>query len=141
MVVVDANVLLYAVNEDSLHHATARAWLDDALSGPGAVALPWIVLVAFLRIATNARILPDPLPIGDALDQVESWLEMPAIVAIDPTARHHAVLAGLLRSVGTGANLVNDAHLAALAVERNATIVTFDRDFGRFPGVRHLVPG
>ena len=140
MVIVDANVLLYAVNEDAAHHDEARTWLDSSLAGSSGVGLPWVVLLAFARIVTNPRIVPTPLTIEDALAQVTSWVESPAAVAVAPTSRHLGVLAGLLRGVSTGGNLVNDAHLAALAVEHDATIVSFDRDFARFDGVRHRLP-
>jgi len=140
MVIVDANVLLYAVNEDAAHHDEARAWLDGSLTSSSGVGLPWIVLLAFLRIVTDPRIIPSPLTMDEAITQVTSWLESPAAVAIAPTSRHLGVLAGLVRDVSTGGNLVNDAHLAALAVEHDATIVSFDRDFARFDGVRHRLP-
>lgn len=140
MFIVDANVLLYAVNEDTDHHDRARRWLDGALAGTSGVGLPWIVLLAFLRISTNPNILPTPLRMADAADQIEAWLAAPAAVIVEPSSRHLTVLAGLLAETSTGANLVNDAHLAALAVERDATVVSFDRDFGRFSGVRHHVP-
>ena len=141
MVLVDANVLLYAVNEDADHHVVARRWLDGALVGGAGVGLTWIVLLAFLRIVTHPRILPRPMGMADALAQVEAWLAMPAAVVVEPSSRHLGVLGGLLGTVTTGGNVVSDAHLAALAVERDATVVTFDRDLGRFAGVRHQVPG
>ena len=141
MVLVDANVLLHAVNEDADHHVVARRWLDGALVGGAGVGLTWIVLLAFLRIVTHPRILPRPMGMADALAQVEAWLAMPAAVVVEPSSRHLGVLGGLLGTVTTGGNVVSDAHLAALAVERDATVVTFDREFGRFVGVRHQVPG
>ena len=140
MVIVDANVLLYASNTDSPHHELARSWLDPALTGGTGVGLPWVVLLAFLRISTHPRILPTPLSTAEAIDQVTSWLEAPAAVVVEPTSRHLSVLAGLVAQARTGGNLVNDAHLAALAVERDATIISFDRDFARFPGVKHRLP-
>lgn len=140
MVIVDANVLLYAVNEDAPHHEVARSWLDGALAGSGGVGFPWVVLLAFLRIATNPRILPAPMAMTEAVAQVEAWLAAPPAVVVEPTARHLGLLGGLLDDVATGGNLVNDAHLAALAIERDAQIVSFDRDFARFDGVRHHLP-
>lgn len=140
MVIVDANVLLYAVNEDAPHHEVARTWLDGALAGSGGVGFPWVVLLAFLRIATNPRILPAPMAMAEAVAQVGAWLAAPPAVVVEPTTRHLGVLGGLLDDLATGANLVNDAHLAALAIERDAHIVSFDRDFARFDGVRHQLP-
>jgi uncharacterized protein len=137
---VDANVLLYAVNEDSPQHERARTWLDEALGGAEAVGFAWIVLLAFLRLSTRADLFPQPLEAGQALEVVEAWLGARAAVVIHPTARHLDVLAGLLEPVGTAANLVNDAHLAALALEHRATVISFDHDFGRFRGVKWREP-
>ena len=141
MKVVDANVVVYAVNRDAPHHEAARRWLDDALSGSETIGLPWLVIVAFLRLTTNRAILDVPLTATDALDIVDGWFSRPNAVVVEPTARHLAVLRGLLAIPGNPANQVNDAHIAALAVEHGADIVSFDRDFGRFPGVRVVVPG
>jgi toxin-antitoxin system PIN domain toxin len=141
VVIVDANVLLYAVDSAAAHHEQAVSWLDAALGGREAVGLAWLPLLAFIRIGTNASILPHPMTADDAADQVERWLAAPAAVVVDPTARHAGVLHGLLRESGTGGNLTTDAHLAALAIEHGADIVSYDRDFARFAGVRHRLPG
>jgi uncharacterized protein len=141
MVIVDANVLLYAVDSASAHHERARSWLDESLAGAEAVGLAWAALLAFIRIGTNPSILPSPMTPGEATGQVERWLAAPAAVVAQPTARHAALLRGLLEATGTAGNLTTDAHLAALAVEHGAGIVSFDRDFARFPGVRHRLPG
>jgi toxin-antitoxin system PIN domain toxin len=141
VVVVDANVLLYAVDRTSAHHDPARSWLDTSLAGAEAVGFAWIALLAFIRIGTNASILPNPMSIEDATGQVEAWLAAPAAVVAHPTPRHATLLRGLLRETGTAGNLATDAHLAALAVEHGADIVSYDRDFARFPGVTHRLPG
>ena len=140
MKLVDANVLLYAVNEDSPHHAVALRWLNDVLSGYEPVGFAWTVLLAFLRLATKPALFPTPLTGQQALDVVENWLGAGPSVVLDPTARHLAVLRGMLEQLGTAANLVPDAHLAAMAVEHGAEIVSFDTDFARFPGVRWRTP-
>jgi toxin-antitoxin system PIN domain toxin len=132
---VDANVLLYAVNSDARHHDAAREWLDDALAGSATVGWSWGVVLAFLRISTRPGIFARPLPVETALDIVRGWLQAPSSVVIGPTPQHLEVLATQLSASGTGGNLVSDAHLAALAIEHRATVVTFDRDFERF-GVR-----
>jgi toxin-antitoxin system PIN domain toxin len=137
---VDANVLLYAVNEDAPLHARARAWLDAALVGREPVAFSWVVQLAFLRLATHGAVFPQPLTLGQASDVLEAWLSQPAAVVVEPTARHLSVLRGLLASLGTAGNLVNDAHLAALAIERGARVVSFDGDFRRFTGVEWEAP-
>ncbi len=136
MRIVDANVLLYAVNADSRHHSAARRWLDAALSGADTVGFTWIVLVAFLRISTKVDLFPGALRPEEAMGQVGAWLASPGAVVVDPTRAHLTVLDGLLTGSGTGGNLVNDAHLAAVALEHRADIVSYDTDFTRFPGVR-----
>jgi uncharacterized protein len=141
LVIVDANVLLYAVDRASAHHEHAYAWLDGSLSGTETVGLAWIALLAFIRIGTNASILPTPMTPDEAIGQVEAWLAAPAAVIAQPTPRHASLLRGLLRDTGTAGNLTTDAHLAALALEHGADIVSYDRDFARFPGIRHRLPG
>jgi hypothetical protein len=141
VVVVDADVLLYAVDTTTTHHEAARAWLDASLAGAEAVGLAWVALLAFVRISTSRAILPTPMAIDEALAQVQSWLGAPAAVVAHPTSRHAAVLGGLLREAGTAGNLTTDAHLATLAVEHGADVVSYDRDFGRFAGIRHRLPG
>jgi uncharacterized protein len=136
MKIVDANVLLYAVNTSSEHHTSSLRWLDDALSGGDRVGFAWVPLLAFVRLATKEGLFPRPLSPEDAMGQVADWLSAPSAVLVNPTARHADLLARMLAQVGTGANLVNDAHLAALAVEHRASIVSHDRDFARFGGVR-----
>jgi uncharacterized protein len=140
VVIVDANVLLYAVDRASAHHEPARSWLDASLDGAEAVGLAWIALLAFIRIGTNPSILSNPMSADEATGQVEAWFGAPAAVLAQPTSRHVELLRGLLREAGTAGNLVTDAHLAALAIEHGADIVSYDRDFARFAGVRHRLP-
>lgn len=141
MRLVDANVLLYAVNSSTPNHGPARQWLDDALEGPETVGFTWTVVLAFVRIATSPSIFDRPLEPTQACDVVRSWLARPSAVIVEPTLRHVDVLAGLLAEAGTAGNLVADAHLAALAAEHDATVVSFDADFARFAGVRWTRPG
>lgn len=140
MKIVDANVLLYAVNEADPRHGVALRWVDHAMNGTEAVGLTWLVILAFLRLSTKAGLFPRPLEVEAALARVSEWSARPPAVLLEPTSRHVDVLAGLLVEVGTGGNLTSDAHLAAISVEHNATIVTYDVDFGRFRGVRWSRP-
>lgn len=135
MILVDANVLLYAVNRSAMHHAAARSGLDGALNSGQTVLFPWVALLAFLRLATRPGIFPSPLRSQTAFDVVEAWLEHPGAAVPQPDHRHATRLRELLVATGPGGNLVNDAHLAALALQYRATVITFDSDFGRFPGV------
>lgn len=140
MQLVDANVLLYATNQDAEEHGLAARWLDEALSGMDPVGFAWMVLLAYLRLATRPGLFPRPLTTTEAVEQVGGWLAQPPAVVVQPGSRHLPLLAGLLEPLGTAANLVNDAHLAALALENSAVVVSFDNDFGRFSGVRWRRP-
>lgn len=141
MKLVDANVLLYAVNSDARHHQVSRRWLDEALSGSDTVAFAWVALLAFIRLSTKVGLFPSPLDIDGASNRVEAWLGAAPAVVVEPTVDHARVLRSLLAPIGVGGNLVNDAHLAALAIEHRCDIVTYDRDFGRFAGVVAHAPG
>ncbi|MHB1599404.1 MAG: TA system VapC family ribonuclease toxin [Acidimicrobiales bacterium] len=141
MKLVDANVLIYAVNEADPKHEQARRWLDGTLARGETVGFAWLVLLAFVRLTTKVGLFPSPLGTTEAVAVVRSWTSQPSAVVLEPTPRHLEVLASLLEVTGSGANLVNDAHLAALAVEHGAAVVTFDNDFARFRGVTWEPPG
>lgn len=132
----DVNLLLYAVDETSSRHKAARRWVEDLFGGPGTVALAWSVMLAFIRLTTKPQVVSAPLSVGVALDIVDGWLARPNVVVVHPTDRHAAVVRELLESLGTGGNLVTDAHLAALAIEHGAQLCSSDADFSRFPGLR-----
>lgn len=140
MKIPDANVLLYAVNFGGPNHERSRVWLEQALSEGQTVAFPWIVLMAFLRLSTKPGIFPTPLKVEQAFNIVESWLAAPCATVLEPGRKHVSILRDLLSQAGTGGNLVTDAHLAAMAIEAGASLISFDRDFGRFPGLRWRMP-
>ena len=141
MTIVDANVLLYAVNAASPQHAAAKAWLDDTLSGDTRVGLPWLSLLAFLRIATHPSVFARPLTVVQALGVVDGWCQAPNVVHPEPGRGFAARFAHTMTSGSAPGNLVNDAYLAALATQHGAIVATFDRDFARFPEVTTVVPG
>ena len=117
-------------------HKRARAWLDERLSGTAQVGLPWPSLLAFVRITTNPRVFERPLALAAAWRQVVDWLGCRPVWIPAPTERHVHILESLLLEAGSGANLVPDAHLAALAIEHGLTLCSTDGDFARFPGLR-----
>lgn len=138
--IVDANVLLYAVDESSPHHATSSGWLTAALNGDERVGLPWSSLMAFQRIATHPRATLHPLTAEQAWSFVTDWLD--AEQAWIPMAgpRHREILGRLLVQDDLRGNLVPDAQLAALAVEYGTPICSFDTDFARFAEITWTRP-
>ena len=140
MILVDANILLYAEDSLSVHHATARAWWDEQLSGVEPVGLCWPVLTAFVRIATNPRLHQRPLTLTEACDRVQSWLEQPCIRLLQATDQHWRFFQEMLHSGNATGNLVTDAHLAAVAREHSCELCSSDTDFARFPGLKWRNP-
>lgn len=140
MKLLDLNVLIYAIDESSPRHRVARDWLDATLSGSGTVAFAWHVLIGFVRLSTRPAVFARPLSVTEALDVVDGWLRQPCVTVLHPGDRHAGVLRGLLTPLGTAANLTNDAHLAALAIEHGAELCSTDVDFGRFAGLRWVDP-
>jgi toxin-antitoxin system PIN domain toxin len=136
----DVNLLLYAADESSPHHARVRSWLEQALSGTEEVGFAWVALLGFIRISTNPFAFGNPLSLAKAFEFVDSWLGQPVATIIQPTAQHAARLHGLLEPVGTAGNLTSDAHLAALAIEHGAELCSHDADFSRFEGLRWTDP-
>jgi len=140
VILVDANILLYAQDQLSPCHTKAREWWDCQLSSASPVCLCWTVLGAFIRIGTNPRVFEQPLSLDQALSCVQRWLDLPCTRIIYPTTRHWAVFRRLLIEGQAVANLVTDAHLAALAIEHGCELMSTDTDFSRFPGVKWRNP-
>jgi hypothetical protein len=138
--IVDANLLLYSVDERSPRHEAARRWLTRELSGDDTVAFAWGALLAFLRLSTNPRVFEHPLSLERAFDVIDAWLQQPCVVIVHPSARHSAIVRQLLSPLGTAGNLVSDAHLAAIAIEHGAELNSCDTDFARFAGLRWVDP-
>ena len=140
MILLDANLLIYAVNADAPLNRKAKAWLGSALSGQETVGFSWSVLLAFLRLTTRPGLFGHPLPIDTAFDLVASWLDQPSATIVHPGPRHLQVVRELLLPLGTGGNLTSDAHLAALAIEHRAELCSSDTDFARFHGLNWRNP-
>lgn len=136
MILVDANILLYAEDQASPLNEKARKWWDDKLSGDLPVCLTWPVVLAYIRIATNRRIFEQPLILSEAIQRVQGWLDQPCVRLVSPTSRHWEILQNLLSQGQAIGNLVSDAHLAALSIEHGLTLCSTDRDFARFKGLR-----
>lgn len=140
MILVDANLLLYAEDSLSEQHEAARRWWDECLSGSDPVCFCWPVLNAFIRIGTNARLHQRPLTLKEACDRVQSWLEQPCARLVQPTDAHWTLFQKMLMEGKAVGNLVSDAHLAALAVEHNCELQSTDTDFARFRSLKWRNP-
>lgn len=140
MILVDANLLLYAEDSLSEHHAAARTWWDEQLSGSEPVGLCWPVVKAFISIGTNARLHQRPLTLKEATERVQSWFGQSCVRLVQPTDQHWTIFQQMLRSGNAVGNLVSDAHLAALAVEHNCVLHSTDADFSRFRGLKWKNP-
>lgn len=144
MILVDANLLVYAATAQAPQHRKARDWLEERFARPERVGLPWESLVAFVRIATNVRINARAARPAEAWGQVEAWLDAPSAWIPQPTDRHRESLGTLLTLTGAAGVDVHDAHLAALALQHGLVVCSADSDFAKFPAVRWenpLAPG
>jgi hypothetical protein len=133
---VDANILLFAVDETSRFHAAASRWLTDRLNGPRRVGIPWQSISAFLRISTHPRASERPLSPADSWRHVEDWLASDAAWVPVPTERHADLLGSLIAAYDLRGNLISDADLAALAIEHGLTVCSADTDFARFTEIQ-----
>ena len=139
MIVPDINLLVYAYNEDAPLHAAAKSWWESCLSNPEPVGLAWAVLLGFVRLMSNRRVLLEPMSTAEAMSHCRDWLGCANSRILVPGPSHFDVLADLLAQP-IGANLVTDAHLAALAIEHQAELHSNDGDFARFSGLRWKNP-
>jgi toxin-antitoxin system PIN domain toxin len=135
VILIDANLLLYAYDESSAHHDASRRWLERMLNGTELVRFAWLTLWAFIRISTNPRLLTRPLSSREAHAIIESWLQQPNAGVLEPGERHLEILRALLVEGQATADLVTDAALAAIAIEHGARLCSTDRDFARFDGL------
>ena len=132
--------MIYALNKDTPHHSKAKTWLEDALSSETPFGFAWIVILGFLRIVTNAGIMPNPLRPELALEIVGDWLQQPPSLTVVPLDQHWLIFKELLSPLGTAANLTSDAHLAALTIEHGVRLYSTDNDFSRFQSLRWSNP-
>lgn len=140
MILLDVNLLIYAHFSSYPQHAKAHAWLDAQFAQGTRVGMPWMSLLGFLRVTTNRQRFPNPQSVGNAWQQVQTWLAQPSAWIPQPTERHGEIFGSLLIETPAPGDLVSDAHLAALAIEHGLTVCSNDRDFARFPKLRWMNP-
>ena len=140
MILPDVSVLVHAHNADSAVHERARGWWDGCLSGTEGIGFAWATILGFVRITTNRRVVTRPLPVGEVMSRLESWLVLPHVHIVQPSDTHFDRLRGELEHLGTAGNLTTDAHLAVLAMERGYVLYSTDADFARFRGLRWVDP-
>ena len=140
MIVLDANILLYAYDAASSQHARARAWLEEVLSGTDPVGLPWQTVTAFVRIVTNPRLSGKRFAPAEAIDVVDRWADQPNVLLLGPGEHHWSFLRQTIMEGQARGPLITDAQLAALTIEHGGILCTTDRDFSRFPGLRWQNP-
>jgi len=140
MILVDANLLLYAENSADVNHVRARQWWQEQLSGGDSICLTWVALSAFIRIGTSPRAFPRPLSLAEATERVGEWLERPMVRVVNPTEQHWPIFRRLLIEGKATGNLVTDAHVAALAIEHGCELCSTDADFARFPKLKWRNP-
>jgi toxin-antitoxin system PIN domain toxin len=140
VILVDANLLIYAANESSAEHELARDWLDEQLNGPTRVGLPWPSLLAFIRLASNSLVVRHPVTPAAAWRQVQEWLACETVWIPLPGARHPDILSRLLQDRLVTSRLVPDAHLASLAIEHGLTLCSTDGNFAKFAGLKWKNP-
>lgn len=141
MILPDLNLIVYAHNRDAPFHAPARAWWEGLLNQQAEpVAVPWVVVLGFVRLMTHRAVLVTPMAAPAALAHVRSWFAQPNVERLDPGPQHLELLTRLLTATGAAGNLTTDAHLAALAIEHQCELHSNDGDFARFPGVRWRNP-
>jgi uncharacterized protein len=137
---LDANILLYAYDSSSTHHAVCREWLEAALNDDELVGLPWPTSLAFIRIATNPRAVRRPLATADACAIVGALLERPGVVVVEPGEQFWRNFQQVVSEARISGPLVTDAVLVALALEQGASLCSTDRDFRRFRGITVVDP-
>ena len=140
MIVPDLNLLVYAHSAGTPLHRPARRWWEDLVNGTERIGMPWIVATGFVRLLTHPSVLSKPAPPEQAVDLIAEWFRSPNVTPLNPGSQHLTVFRNALVDAGVGANLVTDAHIAALAIEHQAEVHSNDTDFARFSGLRWRNP-
>ena len=140
MIVPDLNLLVYAYSDGAPFHESARRWWEGLVNGTERVGISWVVATGFVRLLTHPSVRERPATPGQTVSYVEEWFRIPNVTPLNPGTDHLALFRRCLAAAGVGANLVTDAHLAALAMEYQAEVHSNDMDFGRFPGLRWRNP-
>jgi toxin-antitoxin system PIN domain toxin len=140
LIIPDLNLVVYAHNRDAPNHTSARAWWEGLLNRAEPVAIPWVVVLGFLRLMTHRAVLITPMTSAAAMTQIRAWFARPNVERLEPGPQHLDLLDRLLSAAGTAGNLTTDAHLAALAIEHQCELHSNDNDFARFPGLRWRNP-
>ncbi len=140
MIVLDANILLYAYDSASSQHRKARSWVERTFSDGAPIGLPWQTVAAFLRVMTNPRLPGERFAVNEAVEIVAQWLEQPNIHPLAPGEEHWPLLRQMIVDGQAQGPLISDAQIAALTVEHGGVLHTTDRDFSRFPGLRWVNP-
>ena len=140
MILLDVNVLVDAFREDQPRHPAVRAWIDRVTASDAAFGVPELVMSGFVRVVTHPRVFNEPDDVDDALAFAERLRELPHAVAVTPGERHWSIFARLCRATRATGNTVPDAYIAAMAIESGGELITADRGFARFPGLRWREP-
>ncbi len=140
MILIDANILLYAEDAACEQNKIIQPWWDDLLSSDTRTCLSWEVINAFIRIATNKKIYQKPLPLAEAIARINSWLTQPNIEIVTPLTNHWEIFQTMMKSGQTTGNLITDAHLATLAITHGCTLYSTDVDFSRFSKLKWVNP-
>lgn len=140
MIIPDLNLLIYAHDNQTTQHVRAKQWWEDSLSGNEAVGMPWVVVLGFIRLTTSKKVFTKPLSMSQCLNIIASWRLQKNYNELLPGAEHYKIFSRLLIESEAGSNLTTDAHLAALAIEYQATLYSNDNDFARFSGLKWINP-
>ena len=140
MIIPDINLPIYAHNTGVSQHESARRWWESSVNGTERVGIPWAIVIGFVRLMTNPRVVFPPVNVANAVGYVEEWFARPGVVPVNPGVEHLAIFRRNLEAAGVGGNLVTDCHIATLAMEYQAELHSNDTDFSRFPGLRWRNP-